>query len=84
MNTKLKNLITQFRKQPLYLVLYLIFAIAIVKLYGLYFSVNVDDANWDSYSVEHNCKLLKTEFGTQKASWKCDDGKVYFRWMHQR
>lgn len=80
----MKNVMDFFRKKPLDVILYLIFAIAIITLYSLYFSVNIDDANWDTYSTEHNCKLLKTEYGTQKASWKCDDGKHYYRWMHQR
>ncbi len=80
----MKNLFQFIRSNPRDVLLYLIFAIAIFKLYGLYFSVNVDDANWDSFKVEQNCKLLKSEYGTQKASWKCDDGQVYFRWMHQR
>jgi len=80
----IKRTIQTIRNKPLDCVLYLIFAIAIIKLYSLYFSVNVDDANWDKFSVEHHCKLQKNENGTQEANWKCDDGKVYYRWMHQK
>ncbi len=84
MMNKVKQLIKFFCDKPLDSVLYLIFGLAIIILYNLYFSVNVDDANWDKFSVEHKCKLLKSKYGTQKASWKCDDGNVYYRWMHQR
>ncbi len=82
--TVIKKLVQFIRNKPLDMVLYLVFAIAIIKLYSLYFSVNVDDANWGKFSIENNCNLQKTEYGIQKASWKCDDGKVYYRWMHQK
>ncbi|KAF3977755.1 MAG: hypothetical protein HFP77_05615 [Methylococcales symbiont of Iophon sp. n. MRB-2018] len=83
MNKK-KSIIETMANKPFDFVLYLVFAIAIITLYNLYFSVNVDDANWDQFSAEHHCKLQKDYYGTQKSSWKCDDGNLYYRWMHQR
>ncbi|MEO1879950.1 MAG: hypothetical protein ABGX40_08250 [Methylococcales bacterium] len=80
----IKSIFRTLRNKPLDFVLYLLFALAIIKLYSLYFSVNVDDANWESFRVEHHCKLQKNYYGTQESSWKCDDGNVYYRWMHQR
>ena len=81
---KIKQVFQYFRNKPIDFALILIFSIAIIKIYSLYFSVNVDDANWATFKVEHHCELLKTKYGNQKASWKCDDGNVYYRWMHQR
>jgi len=76
---------TQFiRQKPLDVSLMLLFAIAVIKLSSLYFSVNVDDGNWEQFKSEHNCKLLTTETGTQRLSWECNDGKVYYRWRQQR
>ncbi|KAF3982559.1 MAG: hypothetical protein HFP81_02490 [Methylococcales symbiont of Hymedesmia sp. n. MRB-2018] len=83
MNKK-KSIIQTIANKPFDFVLYLVFAIAIITLYNLYFSINVDDANWDQFSAEHHCKLQKDYYGTQKSSWKCDDGNLYYRWMHQR
>lgn len=80
----LKKIIQYIRNKPLDVVLFLIFALAIIKLYSLYFSVNADDGNWEQFKIEQNCKLLKNERGTKKLSWKCDDGEIYFRWMQQR
>ncbi|NOU22335.1 MAG: hypothetical protein HOO93_11215 [Methyloglobulus sp.] len=71
-------------KKPLDFVLYGVFALAILKLGSLYFSVNPDDSNWNEFKIEHHCKLRKTEYGVERASWNCDDGKTYFRWMQQR
>jgi hypothetical protein len=80
----IKKIIQYLRNKPLDCVLILIFTLAIVKLYSLYFSVSVDDGNWEQFKIEHHCKLLKNERGTKKLSWECDDGEVYFRWMQQR
>ena len=76
---------TQFiRQKPLDVSLMLLFAIVVIKLSNLYFSVNVDDGNWEQFKSEHNCKLLTTETGTQRLSWDCSDGKIYYRWRQQR
>ena len=71
-------------QNPLDVSLMLLFAIVIIKLSSLYFSVNVDDGNWEQFKSEHNCKLLTTETGTQRLSWECDDSEIYYRWRQQR
>ena len=77
--------ITQYiRQNPIDVLLILIFAIVIINLSTLYFSVNVDDGNWEQFKSEHNCKLLTTETGTQRLSWECDDSEIYYRWRQQR
>jgi hypothetical protein len=77
--------ITQYiRQKPIDVLLILIFAIVIINLSTLYFSVNVDDGNWEQFKSEHNCKLLTTETGTQRLSWECDDSEIYYRWRQQR
>jgi len=72
------------RQKPIDILLMLIFAIVIIKLAGLYFSVNADDGNWEQFKSEHGCTLLTTETGTRRLSWECDDGKIYYRWRQQR
>ncbi len=72
------------RHKPIDVLLILLFAIVIIKLSSLYFSVNVNDGNWEQFKSEHGCKLLTTETGTQRLSWECDDGKIYYRWRQQR
>lgn len=71
-------------RKPLDFALYAIFALAILKLTSLYFSVNPDDSHWNEFKEQHHCALRKTEYGVQRSSWVCDDGKTYFRWMQQR
>ena len=73
-----------FRQKPIDVLLMLIFAVVLIKLANLYFSVNIDDGNWEQFKSEHNCKLLTTETGTQRMSWECNDGKIYYRWRQQR
>jgi hypothetical protein len=79
-----RNIAQFIRQKPMDVLLMLLFAIVIIKLFSLYFSVNVDDGNWEQFKSEHSCKLLTTETGTQRLSWECDDGKIYYRWRQQR
>jgi hypothetical protein len=82
---QLGSKIAQFvRQKPIDVLLMLIFAIVVLKLSSLYFSVNVDDGNWEQFKSEHGCKLLTTETGTQRLSWICNNGKIYYRWRQQR
>ena len=81
---QLAKKIAQFiRQKPFDVLLMLLIAIVTIKLASLYFSVNVDDGNWEQFKSEHNCKLLTTKTGTQRMSWECDD-KIYYRWRQQR
>ena len=71
-------------QQPIDVLVIVLFAIVIIKLSSLYFSVNADDGNWEQFKSEHSCKLLTTETGTQRLSWECDDSEIYYRWRQQR
>jgi surface polysaccharide O-acyltransferase-like enzyme len=71
-------------QKPIDVLLIFLFAIVIIKLYSLYFSVNVDDGNWEQFKSVHSCKMLTTETGTQRLSWECDDHEIYYRWRQQR
>jgi hypothetical protein len=72
------------RRKPLDLLLIAALIAAIVKLTSLYLSVNTDDGAWEQFKAEHHCKLRVSEHGTQRASWECDDGEIYYRWRQQR
>ncbi len=77
--------IVQFiRQKPMDVFFILLFAIVIIKLSSLYFSINADDGHWEQFKSEHNCKLLTTKTGTQRLGWECDDSKIYYRWRQQR
>ena len=79
-----RKVLAYIRKRPLDCFLILVFSIAIIILYSLYFSVNLDDGHWDQFKRDNNCKLLLDDYGNKRLSWKCDDGKTYYRWMQQR
>lgn len=79
-----RNIAQFIRQKPMDVLLMLLFAAVIIKLSSLYFSVNADDGNWEQFKSVHSCKLLTTETGTQRLSWECDDGKIYYRWRQQR
>ena len=64
--------------------LVIIFSIAIFTLLHLYASVTTDDGQWERFKADHHCRLLVNERGSQRLSWQCDDGKLYYRWRQQR
>lgn len=70
--------------KPLDLVLILFFTLAITKIYSLYFSVEDEEMDWETFRVKNNCKLKLDEDGYQSSTWVCDDGKVHYGWRQQR
>ncbi|MGR9086911.1 MAG: hypothetical protein ACU841_07545 [Gammaproteobacteria bacterium] len=80
-----RNRIGQFAKEkPIDTLCILMFALLVVILSSLYFRVDFDDEHWEEFKARHHCQIRTTKFGTQRASWVCDDGKTYFRWRQQR
>lgn len=59
------------------------FFLTTAVLIRLYTTLN-EDENWEQFKTQHHCQLRTSKTGTQRASWACDDGKVYYRWRQQR
>jgi hypothetical protein len=72
------------KKNPFDLMLYGIFALAIVKLADLYTDLNDHEDNWHDFKAQHHCELKKTAEGNVQIAWLCDDGKTYYRWRQAK
>jgi hypothetical protein len=42
------------------------------------------DAEWEAYAKENHCTPVGATDGSNRGGWKCDDGKVHYRWRQQR
>ncbi len=84
----IKNKIAEFFQnsslKPLDLILILLFSLAIGKIFSLYFSVENEEMDWESYRVENNCRLKLDEDGYESSTWVCQDGNVHYGWRQQR
>lgn len=78
------QIITFLRQNLVSSIVVLALALAAGKLLGLYTSVDADDGHWQQFKVEHECVLQTGAQGSQRLSWKCNDGQVYFSWRQQR
>lgn len=66
--------------KPLDIVLYAVFALAIIKLFSLYAGINEDDGQWNAFKTQHHCQLKRSGDSNIQSTWECDDGKTYYRW----
>lgn len=73
-----------FRLKPVELLILGVFALVIFKLWSLYASANLDEGQWEQFKKDHHCTPLVSKTGTQRLSWQCDDGNVYYRWRQQK
>ncbi|MEE9396762.1 MAG: hypothetical protein V3V31_07080 [Methylococcales bacterium] len=71
-------------KNPLEMVIILLFLVAIAKISSLYLSVDNDDGHWNQFKVEHNCVEQPSQGTSPNGGWLCDDGEVHYRWRQQR
>lgn len=60
----------------------LAFAMIVVAL--LLFSAPEGGEEWDAYVREHHCQAVAATDGSNRGGWRCDDGKVHYRWRQQR
>lgn len=42
------------------------------------------DLDWEDFKATHHCQSVGVESGNNRAGWRCDDGKVYYRWRQQK
>ncbi|GAB6141740.1 hypothetical protein JCM14076_24690 [Methylosoma difficile] len=80
----LQKLTADIVRNPLHSLLFLSLAGAVIVLLQLYSSLNDDDGAWEQFKIDHHCQLQTNQSGTQRHSWLCDDGKLYYRWRQQR
>ncbi len=83
----MKNLLNSFfsviRTYPRDISIFLVFLIAVLILLKLNLNTQVGD-NWNDFIIEHNCKEIpKRDSNDRRRTWKCDDGKEYYRWRQQ-
>lgn len=42
------------------------------------------EADWQRYVETHHCKAVAATDGSNRGGWRCDDGKVHYRWRQQK
>ena len=72
------------RQQLPNVLLVIFFSVAVIQLLSLYMNINADDGQWERFKTDHHCSLLVNDRGSQRLSWQCDDGEIYYRWRQQR
>lgn len=83
-STGVVKLLTLLHRNLTNVLIGIFFSVAVIKLLSLYLSVNTDDGRWEQFKTEHQCRLLVNDRGSQRLSWQCDNGKIYYRWRQQR
>lgn len=74
------NKIANLIKKPVDFLLYLVFILAVLKLFDLYSDINDHEDNWNEFKQQHHCELKKNATGNKELAWACDDGNTYYRW----
>jgi hypothetical protein len=59
-------------------------AFAVIAETFLLASVRGGEEDWVAYRDAHHCTPVAVTDGSNRAGWKCDDGKVHYRWRQMR
>ncbi len=81
MNLGLKE---YFIVKPLDILLFGSLAAALIVAGVLLFSAPEGGEAWDAFVRKHHCQAVGSEDGSNRAGWRCDDGKIHYRWRQQR
>jgi hypothetical protein len=74
----------KFRLKPWEILLFSLLVLAALKTAGLLFGVHESEEAWDRFKAEHHCEAVGQIQGSNRAGWRCDDGRTYYRWRQQR
>lgn len=50
----------------------------------LLFSVHESDEDWERFKQNRHCRSVGIQAGNNQGGWRCDDGKIYYRWRQQK
>lgn len=72
-------------KQPnLWNLAFAALALAGVVVIYLLFSAHEADEDWERFKQDRHCQSVGREAGNNQGGWRCDDGKIYYRWRQQK
>ncbi|MFM8331753.1 MAG: hypothetical protein ACKN9T_08695 [Candidatus Methylumidiphilus sp.] len=50
----------------------------------LLFSADESEEDWEAFKQARHCQSVGRQAGNNQGGWRCDDGKVYYRWRQQK
>jgi hypothetical protein len=59
-------------------------AAALAAVAVLLFSAPEGGEDWDAFVRDRHCQTVGGADGSNRAGWRCDDGRIYYRWRQQR
>lgn len=59
-------------------------AIAFLVVVWMMKSAPEGEADWQKFVKDNNCVSLGDAGGNNRGGWKCEDGKIHYRWRQQR
>ncbi len=83
-SNRIQSLFQYIRQKPIDILIYLLILAAVIKIYSLYSSSDMDNETWQRYKNEHNCHERISTEESKISSWQCDNGEVFFNWRQQR
>ncbi len=42
------------------------------------------EADWEAFVRDHHCVAVGATDGSNRGGWRCDDGRIHYRWRQQR
>jgi hypothetical protein len=42
------------------------------------------DEDWEAFKLTRHCQSVGSEAGNNQGGWRCDDGKIHYRWRQQK
>ncbi len=70
--------------KPLEMAVFSALGIALVTVAYLILSAPEGEADWQAFVAAHHCQSVGAADGSNRGGWRCDDGRVHYRWRQQK
>ena len=70
--------------KPLETAIFAGLGIALLVVAYLILSAHEGEGDWQKFVEENHCQAVGSADGSNRGGWRCDDGKIHYRWRQQK
>lgn len=58
--------------------------VALMAVAYLILTAHEGEGDWQKFVEANHCQAVGASDGTNRSGWRCDDGKIHYRWRQQK
>ena len=70
--------------KPVEIAIFSALGVALMVVAYLILTAHEGEGDWLKFVEAHHCQAVGAADGSNRGGWRCDDGKIHYRWRQQK